>query len=146
MITIRQFEYKPVEVESEKASNAYLMSLIAFMVGLPLPIVNLLATLIFYLNNIKGTKFVKWHCTQALLSQLTIFLMNSAGLYWTLSIIFGDHELNNNYIAYLITIFIFNVVEFAATVVAAIYTRKGQHVEWWFFSSIANSIQNNKQK
>ena len=47
-------------------------------------IINLLATLIFYLGNRKGTYFVRWHCTQALLSQLSLLFMNSFGFWWTI--------------------------------------------------------------
>lgn len=50
MITVSAFPYQPSEDEAEKASNSYLMSLVALIVGLPLPIVNLLATLVFYLG------------------------------------------------------------------------------------------------
>ncbi|HBH49687.1 MAG TPA: hypothetical protein DDX98_13670 [Bacteroidales bacterium] len=142
MIEIKEFSYKPADVEAEKASNAYVMSLVALMAGLPLPIVNLLATLLFFLNNLKSGGFVKWHCTQALLSQLAVFLMNSTAIIWTLSILFRDVDVTNNFIAYIITAFIFNLIEFVATIIAAVYTRKGKHVEWWFFSSIANSFQN----
>ena len=49
------FAYKPTEAEAEKASNSYLMSLIAIMVGFPLPIINLMATLFFYIANRKST-------------------------------------------------------------------------------------------
>ena len=71
------FIYTPGEHEAEKASNSYLMSLIAVIAGLPLPIVNLLATLIFFLGNRKGSYFVRWHCTQALVSQASLLVMNS---------------------------------------------------------------------
>lgn len=134
------FPYKPDDFESEKASNSYLMSVVAVIAGLPLPIINLLATVIFYFGNRKGPYFVRWHCTQALLSQLTVLVMNSAGFYWTLSIIFGDNTLRNDYIAYMITILLFNLAEFIATVYAAIQTRKGHHVEWWLFGPITQTI------
>ena len=49
MINITQFAYKPGEHETESASHSYIMSLIAIMAGVPLPIMNLIATLIFYL-------------------------------------------------------------------------------------------------
>ena len=58
--------YVPQGYEREAAAHSYLMSLLVVMVGLPLPIVNLLATLIFYLANRHKTYFVRWHCTQAL--------------------------------------------------------------------------------
>ena len=107
MINTAKFDYEPTEHEAEKASNSYLMSLIALIVGLPLPIINLIATLMFYVSNRKGTYFVRWHCTQALLSQLSMLLINSYGFWWTVSIIFTDETITDNYIAYLITALIF---------------------------------------
>lgn len=130
----------PGEHETEKASNSYLMSLVALIAGLPLPIINLLAALMFYLGNRKGTYFVRWHCTQALLAQFSLLIMNSAGFWWTISIIFGDRAISSKYIAYLMTAFLFNLVEFIATIYAAIHTRKGVHVEWWFYGGLTNLI------
>ncbi|HEY9006731.1 hypothetical protein [Ohtaekwangia sp.] len=140
MAEVVSFAYQPDDYESEKASNSYLMSLIAVIAGLPLPIINLLATGFFYLANRKGTFFVRWHCTQALLSQATVLCMNSAGFYWTLSIIFGDNTATNNYIAYIITIVIFNAAEFIMTIYAAVNTRKGKHVHLWFFGPLTDQI------
>lgn len=134
------FPYKPDDYEAEKASNSYLMSVVAVIAGLPLPIINLIATAIFYLGNRKGTYFVRWHCTQALLSQVTVLFMNSAGFYWTISIIFGDKTLSNEYIAYMITVVLFNVAEFAATIYAAVETRKGKHVTLWLFGPLTETI------
>lgn len=134
------FSYQPGEHEAEKASNSYLMSLIAAIAGLPLPIINLIATFIFFMGNRKGTYFVRWHCTQALLSQFSLLFINSFGFWWSISIIFGSETLSNEYIAYMITAFIFNLTEFIATIYTAIKTRKGQHVEWWFYGDLTNLI------
>ena len=141
-----EFSYKPNDYESERASNSYLMSVIAIMVGLPLPIINFVATLIFFFGNRKGTLFVRWHCTQALLSQVFIVIMNGAGFSWTMSIIFGSNVVTNGYIGYLITIFAFNLYEFIVTIYAAIVTRKGQHVEWWIFGPFTNLFFEKKEK
>ena len=140
MIYIKQFSYEPGEHEAETASNSYLMSLIAIIVGLPLPIINLFATLIFYLSNRKSTYFVRWHCTQALLSQFSMLVINSYGFWWTVSIIFTDEMLTNNYVAYIFAAILFNLFEFIATIYTAIETRKGNHVEWWFYGSLTNLI------
>ena len=64
MIANTTFYYRPNESELERASNSYLMSLVAVIGGLPLPILNLLASIFFYLGNRNSTPFVKWHCTQ----------------------------------------------------------------------------------
>ncbi len=133
-------DHLPGEHEAERASNSYLMSLVALMAGLPLPIINLLATLIFYFGNRKSSYFVRWHCMQALLSQLTVFIMNSYGFWWTISILFGKSEITNSYIAYIITVFLFNLSELIVTIYSAIQTRKGIHIQWWFYGPLTNLI------
>lgn len=136
--------FRPTEHECENASNSYLMSLIAFIVGLPLPIINLLATFIFYLGTRKGTYFVRWHATQALLSQFTLIFMNSAGFWWTIALIMDKKDITNDYISYMITVILFNIVEFIATVYVAIETRKGKHISLWLIGDITNKICKNK--
>jgi len=136
-----KFTYHPTESEAEKASNSYLMSLMAIMVGFPLPIINLMATLFFYIANRKSTYFVRWHCIQALLSQLSLFVINTIGFWWTISVLVREDEhISNPYLAYIITVFVINVVELAMTIAAAIKTRKGQHVSWWFYGSLTQMI------
>jgi hypothetical protein len=136
----KSFYYEPGEHEAERASNGYLMSLVAVIAGLPLPIINLLATLIFFLGNRKGSYFVRWHCMHALLSQLSLLFVNSAGFWWTIHIIFDNEIVTNEYIAYMITLFVFNLSEFIATINAAMVTRKGKHVEWWFYGGLTNAV------
>jgi len=140
MINVIKFSYEPGEHEAETASNSYLMSLIAIVAGLPLPIINLIATLIFYVGNRKATYFVRWHCTQALLSQLSVLFINSFGFWWTISIIFKEETITNKFIAYIISALIFNLAEFITTIYTAIQTRKGIHVEWWFYGNLTNLI------
>lgn len=140
MITTGEFLYPPSEHETEKASNSYLMSLVALIAGLPLPIINLLATFIFYMGNRNGTHFVRWHCTQALLSQLSLLFVNSYGFWWTISIIFSSEQISNNYIAYMVTAVVVNIAEFVATIYTAIQTRKGIHVSWWFYGDVTDLI------
>jgi len=140
MVITKEFVYKPNDYEAEQASNGYLMSLIAIMVGLPIPIVNLIATGIFYLQNRKGTYFVRWHVTQALLSQVSLLPVNSFGFWWTISIILQKEHITNNYIAYISVIIIFNILEFVATIYTAIQTRKGVHVHWFLYGDITEKV------
>jgi hypothetical protein len=140
MISNTKFYYKPNDSELERASNSYLMSLVAVIGGLPLPILNLLASIFFYLGNRKSTPFVKWHCTQNLLSQFGLFFLNSTGFWWTVSIIFYDEKATNGYFGYMITLIIFNLVEFISTIILASRTRKGIHAQLFLFSDITNIL------
>jgi hypothetical protein len=116
------------------------MSLVALVAGLPLPIINLIATFFFFIANRKGTYFIRWHCTQALVSQATLLCINSYGFWWTISIVFGEVHASNRYFAYLITAFLFNLIEFISTIYCAVQSRKGIHVQQWFFGNLTNLI------
>jgi len=128
------------EEEAEKASYAYLMSTVILIVGLPLPVVNLLAVLIFYLANRKKAYFVRFHSIQSLLSQLAVIILNSIGVWWTLSIIFGSYTVTNLYIAYIITILCCNLIEFIASLYAAVRVRKKHDVRFWIFAPLTELI------
>lgn len=140
MISVGEFPYAPAEHEAEKASNSYLMSLVAIVVGLPLPIINLIATFFFFIGNRNSTYFVRWHCIQALLSQFSILFINGYGFWWTVAIVFGDETLSNPYISYMLTVLVINASEFIATVYTAIQTRKGVHVKWWFYGPLTDIL------
>lgn len=138
---MNSFFYTPAEHELEKASNSYVMSLVVVVVGLPLPIINLLATLFFFIANRKSTYFVRWHCTQALLSQFSLFCLNSVAFWWTVTIILNRGEgIENPYVTYILLVVLFNLLEFIMTIRAAIRTRKGIHVSWWFYGPLTDII------
>jgi len=132
--------YKPEEYELEAASHSYLMSVIFITFALPLPIINLIATFVFLIANRKSTSFVRWHCIQALLSQFSLFIINSVASIWVVLLIFRVTTINDAFIALLIVLLIFNVWEFIETVFAAINTRKGLHVKWLFYGPLTDKI------
>ena len=138
MITTGKYHYEVHDGEAERASNSYLMSLVAIVAGLPLPILNLFATLIFYLGNRKSTEFVKWHCTQALYSQLSLVFVNTVAFWWTMSIILDNNVVSNYYISYIMVAVFYNLLEFIATIYTAIQTRKGIHVKWWLYGDLSD--------
>jgi len=133
--------YRPYEDEKEKASTAYLMSLVAMIIGLPMPIINLLATFMFFLMARKGTAYVKWHSTQALLSQIPLFLMNNILFWWTIRILIGWNELSSMYFTYFIVVNVYNVYDLIETTISAVRTRKGVHHQWGLYGEMTNWIR-----
>lgn len=146
MIRIKTLKNKPLEHEREKASNGYLMSLLGIIIGLPIPIVNLICTLIFFFANRKSTYFVKWHCTQALISQFVLLIVNNIAFWWTISILFDFSNFSNAYFAYILVLLIFNITELIMTIYSAIETRKGVQVEWWIYGRLTNLIMKTKDE
>lgn len=140
MLNIQEFAYKPHDGEAEKASNSYVMSLIALMVGMPLPIINLIATFIFFIGNRQSTYFVRWHSTQALLSQISVLIINSVAFTWTIQIFVFGHDISNLYIGYILTALLYNLTEFIITIYTAIQVRKGTHIEWFLYGPMSNNL------
>lgn len=134
------FQYQPLEYEFDKAGNSYLMSLMAFAAGLPLPIFNLIATLIFYFANRNATYFVRWHCTQAMLSQLAIFFVNSYMFWWTVSLIWFHVPFPPHYFYFLAGFIILNIVEIIFTIYTLLAVKRGEHVSWFFFSNLTDVL------
>lgn len=131
--------------EQEKASNAYLMSLIAVVVGLPMPIINLIATGLFYFLSRKSSPFVKWHTTQALVSQIPLFVLNNILFWWTVRILLFSYPLSGVYIAYFILVNLYNIADFYATAISAIKARKGITYRWFLYGVLTDMLLKRKQ-
>lgn len=139
-------EHNQIHLEDqEKASNAYLMSLIAVVIGLPMPIINLVATGIFYLLSRKGSPFIKWHTTQALVSQIPLFVMNNILFWWTVRILLFGVPLSSIYIAYFILVNIYNIADFYATAISAIKARQGITYRWFMYGVLTDLIMKSKE-
>jgi uncharacterized membrane protein len=120
-----ELSYTLSDSEKETASNAYILTLMTVMLGLPFPILNLFACIGFYFLLGKKTPFTKFHSLQAITSQVPVILMNSAGIFWTISILFHRAVITNDFISYIITIAIFNIIDITYNIIAAMKARKG---------------------
>ncbi|MBL19970.1 MAG: hypothetical protein CMC82_09175 [Flavobacteriaceae bacterium] len=124
--------------EKEDAMGAYLMMFASLATSLPLPIINLIAAVIYYYINRKKGRFIHYNCLQSLLSQLPTTLVNWGLLYWGLQIFFFDnYETTDYFYAYLGFSIIANLVYFIFSLVAAVRARKGIFMYFIFFGPYA---------
>jgi len=146
--------------EYEAAGNAYLMSLAAVVAGLPLPIINVIAALIYYMAKRKSSYAIRWHALQALLAQLIVMPFNSVAMWWTIKILSnellweetsrGSYSIRSGeyllssfssiYWAYLAFVLLLNIFEFIAVISTAIQVRKGINVRWFGIASITDAL------
>ncbi len=104
--------------EKEDAMGAYLMMFAAIGAGLPLPIINLIASLIYYFVQKNNSRFVRFHSLQSLLSQLPTTAVNAVAVFWTLQIFFfHNYETSDQYFGYLIMTAIVNLAYFIFSIV-----------------------------
>ena len=109
------------EREKEDGMGAYLMMFAAFAVGLPLPVINLIAALIYYFVNRKKSRFIHFHCLQSFLSQIPTTLLNWGLLYWGLQVYFFHNHLESNFFfAYIVLVIIANLIYVIFSIVAAV--------------------------
>src|SRR5438477_6013265 len=94
-------EYYPLEQpdelttrEKEDAMGAYLMMFAAIGAGLPLPIINLIAAVIYYFINKSASRFVRFHSYQALIATIPTTLINAGAMFWIIRILFFDWHAN----------------------------------------------------
>ena len=126
------------EREKEDAMGAYLMMFASLATSLPLPIINIIAAVIYYYINRKKGRFIHFNCLQSLLSQLPTTLVNWGLLYLVLQIFFFDnYELSDYFYAYLGFSIIANLVYFIFSLVAAVRARKGIFMYFIFFGPYA---------
>jgi len=145
---------QPEEVplrEREDAMGAYLMMFAAMGAGLPLPIINLIAAVIYYYINKSNSRFVNFHSYQAMISQFPTSIMNAVGTFWAIRIaISDDWELNNVFIGYVIMVVIANLLYIIFSIIAAIKARKGRFYYFMLFGKLAYhktyAVQNEQQK
>ncbi len=123
--------------EKEDAMGGYLMMFAAMAVGLPLPIINLIASIIYYFTNRDKGRFVRFHTLQALYSQIPTTLINAGFTFWTLHIIFWDWEATNRYWGYVCMMVLANLWYVVSCIVAAVKARRGQVFYMLFFGILA---------
>lgn len=128
------------ESEMEQASWAYLMTLMIGFIGLPLPIINLIATGLYMFLNPSKSPFVRFHQFQAFLSQIPVVFMNAIGLSWTIRILFFDQPFTHLYFGYICSAILLNIIDFIFNMIAASKVRKGQWFTFLAFGILSRRI------
>ncbi len=137
-------EYHPIpqpdEIETrvkEDAMGAYFMMFATSAIGIPLPILNLVAAIIYYYVNRSKGKFVQFHTLQSLWSQIPVTLLNSGLVAWTIVNLVRDLSFTSYYWGYLVMVGIANLVYFIFSIIGAVKARKGVFYYFLFFGKIA---------
>ena len=123
--------------EREDAMGAYFMMFAAIAAGLPLPIINLIASIIYYYLNKAKSLFVKFHAMQSLISQIPTSLINAGAVFWGIRIIFYEANFTNVYKGYLVFAVIVNLLYIIFSLIAAVKARSGKFYYFIFFGKYA---------
>ena len=131
---------QPGEIEvrvKEDAMGAYLMMFATTAMGLPLPILNLVASIVYYYVNRDKGKFVQFHMLQSLYSQIPVSLLNSGLVVWTVVNLVMESDFTSMYWGYLVMTAAADLIYFAFSIVGAVRARKGLFYYFVFFGKAA---------
>jgi uncharacterized Tic20 family protein len=124
--------------EKDDAMGGYLMMFAALGAGLPLPIINLIASIIYYYTNKSNSRFVRFHTLQALLSQIPLTLANGVCVFWGIRIaLTTTWHLNEFFIGYACMLAVANILYLVFGIISAIKANKGRMYYYWFFGHYA---------
>lgn len=125
------------EREKEDAMGAYLMMFAAVAIGLPLPVINLIAAIIYYFVNRKKSRFIHFHCLQSLLSNIPTTIINWVLVIWGVNIFFTDRTLTETFWTYAVFAGLCTLIYFIISLIAAYRARQGKMYYFLFFGKIA---------
>lgn len=131
---------QPEQIETrvkEDAMGAYFMMFATAAMGLPLPILNLVAAIVYYYVNRDKGRFVQFHTLQSLYSQIPVTLLNSGLVAWTIVNFVRDLDFTGQYWGYLVMVATANLVYFIFSIVGAVKARKGLFYYFLFFGKLA---------
>lgn len=134
---------KPSEIpikEREDAMGSYLMMFAAIGAGLPLPFLNILASVIYFYIHRKKGPFVKFHLIQSLWSQIPVSLLNGVIVVWLVTNFFNNSGFTGNFYGLMITVIILNIIYLIFSVYAAVKARQGRIYYFIFFGRISYEL------
>lgn len=124
--------------EKDDAMGGYLMMFAALAVGLPLPIINLIASIIYYHTNKNNSRFVRFHTYQAMISQLPLTLLNGVCVGWALRIfISASWNVTPVFIGYAMMLAVANLAYIIFGIVSAVKASRGRMYYYWIFGRMA---------
>ena len=122
--------------EKEDAMAAYLMMFASLAIGLPIPLFNLIASVIYFLVNRKSSPFVAFHALQALLTHVPVVLLNAGLVGWLVGILVSQAGFHAAFFWYLLFTILVNLAYIIWSIVALIHARKGR----FFYMPVAGRL------
>jgi len=116
------------ERDKEDAMGAYLMMFASLAIGLPIPLVNVIASVIYFFVNRKNSLFAAFHSLQALLTHIPVVLLNAGTVGWLIGNLVVKDGFVPGFFWYLFFTILANLAYIIWSIVALVRARKGRFV------------------
>jgi uncharacterized membrane protein len=122
--------------ERDDAMGAYLMMFASLALGLPLPFVGLVASVVYYAINHGRSRFVAFHSLQALLAHIPVALVNGGLVVWLVVALVSQAGVHAAFWAALSLGFILNLTYLVLSILAL---RRAARSLFWYMP-VAGSL------
>ena len=112
--------------EKEDAMGAYFMMFAAWGIGLPLPVLNLVAAFIYFMIHRKKSRFVAFHAHQSLMSQVPLTAISLTLIVWLIRILFTNFYFSDRFFIFLLFMVLANIFYVVYSIIALMKAKKGQ--------------------
>jgi len=104
------------------------MMFASMAIGLPIPLLNIVASIIYFFVNRKNGAFVAFHSLQALLMHVPVVLLNAGVIGWLVGILVTPpHDyFSPAFFWYLFFTVLVNIAYIVWSIVALVHARKGR--------------------
>jgi uncharacterized membrane protein len=128
------------EREKEDAMGAYLMMFAGLGLGLPLPFINLVASIIYFFINRRKSRFVAFHSLQSLLEQIPVTVLNAGLVAWLAVILFTNLHFPPQFWVSLLFVVAVNIADVVISVIALTRARKGRFFYMPLFGRLSFAV------
>ena len=111
--------------DKSDAMGSYLMMFVAVAVGLPLPFLNIIAAIVYFVVN-KKKRFVAFHAYQSLISQIFVSLLNAVLVVWLIvNIVLSSFGTYSPWTVFSVPFFCYTGFTFICNILYVIYSITG---------------------
>ncbi len=141
-----EYEHGPVvlpqphelsEREKDDAMAAYLMMFASWAIGLPLPLINLVASLVYFFINRRTSKFVAFHALQSLMFHIPVVCLNTGAVAWLIVLLASGFHAIGFFLIYLVFVAMVNILYIVLSIIALLWAHRGRFYYMPLFGRIA---------
>jgi uncharacterized membrane protein len=126
----------PAEIpprERDDAMGAYLMMFASLAVGLPLPFIGVVASIVYFAINAKRSRFVAFHSLQSLLAHIPVALLNGGIVVWLIVALVSERGLHA---AFWVALALVLALNLAYLILSVIALRRAARGLFWYLPLI----------
>lgn len=125
-----------IETDKDAALGSYVLMFAVWAVGLPIPFLSIIASIIYYYINKKESRFVNFHLYQALIIQWLLTVVNVALIVWLIIMIINNFAGYKPFLVFAAFTVVWNLFFVIYSIFACLRAKAGRFCYMPFFGKM----------